>query len=58
MSNAEIQELRAGTEDVIRLRRNVKHAETRTGGGIAAVGPRRREFGGPDQGSGTDPSWK
>ena len=43
MSNAEIEELRALLEEVIRLRRNVKHAETSSGGRIDAVRPRHRE---------------
>lgn len=43
MSSAEIEELRALLEEVIRLRRNVKHAETSSGGKIDAVRPRHRE---------------
>jgi pyruvate kinase len=43
VSDAEIEELRALLEEVIRLRRNIKHAETRSGGRIGAVRPRHRE---------------
>lgn len=43
VSNAEIEELRALLEEVIRLRRSVKHAETRSSGRIADVRPRHRE---------------
>ncbi|WP_346927511.1 pyruvate kinase [uncultured Arthrobacter sp.] len=43
MSSAEIEELRALLEEVIRLRRSVKHAETSSGGKIDAVRPRHRE---------------
>ena len=43
MSNAEIEDLRALLEEVIRLRRSIKHAETRSGGRIDAVRPRHRE---------------
>ena len=43
MSSAEIEELRALLEEVIRLRRNVKHAEISSGGKIDAVRPRHRE---------------
>ncbi|HEX9225338.1 MAG TPA: hypothetical protein VF885_01625 [Arthrobacter sp.] len=43
MSSAEIEELRALLEEVIRLRRNVKHAGTSSGGKIDAVRPRHRE---------------
>ncbi|WP_144671516.1 hypothetical protein [Arthrobacter sp. U41] len=42
MSSAEIEELRALLEEVIRLRRNVNHAETSSAGKIDAVRPRRR----------------
>lgn len=43
MSNAEIEDLRALLEEVIRLRRSIKHAESRSGGRIDAVRPRHRE---------------
>ncbi|WP_162238824.1 hypothetical protein [Arthrobacter sp. Leaf69] len=43
VSSAEIEELRALLEEVIRLRRNVKHAETSSAGKIDAVRPRHRE---------------
>ncbi|MDP9983994.1 pyruvate kinase [Pseudarthrobacter oxydans] len=43
MSTAEIEDLRALLEEVIRLRRSIKHAETRSGGRIDAVRPRHRE---------------
>ena len=43
MSSAEIEELRALLEEVIRLRRNVKHAEISSGGKIDAVRPRHRD---------------
>jgi len=55
VSNAEIEELRALLEEVIRLRRSVKHAETRSGGRIAAVRPRHRETAPSIYGS--CPSW-
>ncbi|HEX9088453.1 MAG TPA: hypothetical protein VF867_13115 [Arthrobacter sp.] len=55
MSNAEIEELRALLEEVIRLRRSVKHAETRSGGRIAAVRRRHRETAPSIYGS--CPSW-
>ena len=43
MTNAEIEDLRALLEEVIRLRRSIKHAEARSGGRIDAVRPRHRE---------------
>ena len=43
MSDAEIEELRALLEEVIRLRRNIKHAESLSSGRIGAVRPRHRE---------------
>ena len=43
MSDTEIEELRALLEEVIRLRRNIKHAETLSGSRIEAVRPRHRE---------------
>ncbi len=43
MTDAEIQELRALLEEVDRLRRTLRHAETRHGDRITAVLPRHRE---------------
>lgn len=43
MTEAEIQELRALLEDVNRLRRNLRHAESRHGDRIAAVLTRHRD---------------
>jgi pyruvate kinase len=43
MSDAEIEELRALLEEVDRLRRTLRHAETLHAGRIAAVLPRHRE---------------
>lgn len=43
MTNAEIEDLRALLEEVIRLRRSIKHAETRSRGRIDSVRPRHRE---------------
>lgn len=43
MSDAEIEDLRALLEEVIRLRRSIKHAETSSSDRIDAVRPRHRE---------------
>jgi pyruvate kinase len=43
VSTAEIEDLRALLEEVIRLRRSIKHAESRSGGRLKAVRPRHRE---------------